>query len=370
MTKRPDPGIIFGHSGWHFAVTLRSLDPWTLSGPRSFRCPENEESTDVKDSLRTAAELMRLQADAIMQAADRLDTERLGRAVDLIADSTGKVVVSGAGTSGIIARKIAATLTSTGTAAIFLHPADALHGALGIVTSDDVAVLVSNSGETAELLTFLPYLEHRKVPLVAIVGNMKSTIARHAEVVLDAFAGQEAGPLNLAPTSSTSVALAMGDMLAMTIMEEKHITPEAFALNHPSGRLGKRLTLKVADLMHGGADRPRLPPDASWIEVVSTVSSGGLGAATVEDGSGRLIGIITDGDLRRAIQDTGPEGLGRLRAEDFMTADPVTVTPELLAYEALQVMENRPSQIAVLPVVEGDRCLGLVRLHDLVRTGL
>jgi arabinose-5-phosphate isomerase len=321
--------------------------------------------------LAEASELMRLQAKAITDAADRLDLGAFGRAVELLSEPTGKVVVSGAGTSGVIARKIAATLTSTGTAAVFLHPADALHGGLGIVSAEDVAILVSNSGETDELLVLVPYLQHRKVPVIAIIGNARSTLARYAEVTLDAFARREACPLNLAPTASTSVALAVGDALAMTVMQVKGLTPERFALNHPSGRLGKRLVLKVDDVMHAGPTRPVVLPESSWLEVVGGISQGGLGAATVEDGEGFLLGIITDGDLRRTVELVEASRLGELRAKDIMAPQPVSVSAGRLAYEALELMENRPSQLSVLPVVDAsDRCLGLVRLHDLVRSGI
>lgn len=319
----------------------------------------------------SAAELIRLQAKALLDAADRLDADAFGAAVDLVSSCEGRVLLSGAGTSGMIARKIAATLTSTGTAALFLHPSDALHGALGIVTTDDVAIVISNGGETDELLALLPYLEHRKVPVIAIVGNMASTLAARSAVALDAYVARETCPLGLAPTASTSVALALGDILAVTVMEAKRLTPEQFAFNHPSGRLGKRLTLKVGDVMRGGPDRPAVAADASWAQVVGTLTAGGLGAVTVEDADGVLLGIVTDGDVRRTVATTEAEGMASLTAGAVMTARPVSVLPAALAYDALQVMENRPSQINVLPVIdETGRCLGLLRLHDLVRSGI
>jgi arabinose-5-phosphate isomerase len=332
--------------------------------------PHREEG-GLNGELRQASDLMRQQAESIIEAAGRLETDQFARAVSLLSETEGKAVLSGAGTSGIIARKIAATLTSTGTPALFLHPSDALHGALGLVDSKDVAVVVSNSGETHELLTFLPYLQHRKVPLIAIVGNLRSTIARNADALLDAFAARESCPLNLAPTSSTSVALALGDALAMTVMQVRELTPQRFALNHPSGRLGKRLTLTVSDLMHAGADRPRVTPQSTFFDVVSAIGEGGLGAVTVEGPDDHLLGIITDGDLRRVIESADPENLSGVPADGFMTREPVWVAPDRLAYEALQLMENRPSQISVLPVADyGGHCVGLVRLHDLIRSGL
>jgi arabinose-5-phosphate isomerase len=317
-----------------------------------------------------AIDMLRLQGEAVIEAAERLDPQSFARAVKLIDGSTGKAIVIGTGTSGIIARKIAATLTSTGTAAVFLHPSDALHGALGIVTSDDVAIILSNSGETDEILVILPYLELRNVPIISIVGNVNSTLANRSDAVLDAFAAREACPLNLAPTASTSVALAMGDVLAMTLMQGRSLTPEGFAFNHPSGRLGKRLTLTVDALMRSGDERATIPPDATWLEVVCAISAAGLGAVTVEGEGAELLGLITDGDLRRTIQSTPLDRLGSLQAKEFMTSDPMTVTPGLLAYDALQLMENRSSQISVLPVVESGRCVGILRLHDLVRSGI
>lgn len=315
-----------------------------------------------------AAELMKLQAHAIVQAAERLDPAAFRKAVELVSSCRGKVVLCGAGKSGIIGQKIAATLTSTGSPAVSLHPSDALHGGLGIVSADDVAILISNSGET-EVLVLLPYLDDRKVPVIAIVGNTRSTLARRADVVLDAFCEREAGPLNLAPTSTTSVALALGDALAMAVMHLKGITPEGFAQNHPSGRLGKRLTLKVSDVMY--RDHSVVRREASWFDVVTAISQGGIGAVTVEDSDGRLLGLVTDGDLRRTVEQTPPDQLRELLAEACMTVDPVSVPPDLLAYDALQLMENRPSQISVLPVVdELHRCVGIVRVHDLVQSGI
>jgi arabinose-5-phosphate isomerase len=316
--------------------------------------------------------LLRMEADAVARTAARLAPEPVERAVGLLAACRGKVVSVGVGKSGHIAQKVAATLTSTGTPAVFMHPSDALHGGMGIVNgSDDVVVVFSNSGETPELLELLPYLQHRRAPVVAIVGNMSSTLARRADVALDASVEQEACPLNLAPTTSTTVALAVGDALAMTLMGVKRLTPEDFALNHPGGRLGKRLTLKVSDLMHSGEGNPTVGANATLLEVVSAISSGGLGAVSVVDVEGRLEGFVTDGDVRRALQNTSLSDLAELTARDVMTQRPVVVQPEMLAHAALQLMENRPRQIAVLPVVEQDgRSVGLLRLHDIVRSGL
>lgn len=316
-------------------------------------------------------ELLRIEARAIERTAGNLDEAAVVKALSLLAGCKGKVVLLGVGKSGVIAQKIAQTMTSTGTVAVFVHPSDALHGSLGIISSDDVVIALSNSGETEEILALLPALKqmkHKNVSLIAIVGNTASTLAQSATVVLDASVDQEACPLNLAPTTSTTVALAIGDALAMTLMQEKGWTVTDFASNHPAGNLGKRLTLRVADLMH---ESPNIQPAAGWMEVVTTISKFGLGAVNVVDENAHLKGIITDGDLRRVLERTAPENFGALTAENMMTRGPITVGKETLAYDALQLMENRPSQISVLPVVdESGVCLGLLRLHDIVRSGL
>ena len=325
----------------------------------------------TKTHLSEVQNLLRIESDAIAQTATRLDPASVERVVDLLAECKGKVVIVGVGKSGIIGQKIAATMTSAGTAALYLHPSDALHGGLGIVQSNDVVIVLSNSGETDEIVAMLPYLKNRQVAIVAIVGNLNSTLARRADAVLDASVDKEACPLNLAPTTSTTVALAIGDALAMTVMKVKGLTSDDFAVNHPAGRLGKRLTLRVGDLMHRDGENPTIAMGSSWVEVVRAISKGGLGAVCVIDTAGRLAGIITDGDLRRAIEQTSHESLAKLTSDDFMTCKPVVATPELLAFDALQLMEDRPSQISVLPVVdENEKCVGLIRVHDIVRTGV
>lgn len=324
-----------------------------------------------KNYFSLVTNLLRLESEAIAQTASRIAEGDVRRAIEILASCRGKVVLVGMGKSGIIAQKIAATMTSTGTAAIYLHPSDALHGGIGIVASDDVVMALSNSGETDEVISMLPHLKHRRVPLIALVGNINSTLARHADVVLDASVDKEACPLNMAPTTSTTVALALGDALSVVLMEVKGLTTDDFAQNHPAGRLGKRLTLKVADLMHSGRNNPTIEPDAPWLEVIAAITRGGLGAVNVVDAGGHLLGIITDGDLRRTIQKIKHTELETLTGSMMMTSNPVVARPELLAYDALRLMEDRPRQISVLPVVtrEGD-CVGLIRVHDIVRTGL
>lgn len=324
-----------------------------------------------KNYFSQVVDLLRLESEAIASTATRLDRASVERAIELLASCTGKIVLVGVGKSGVIAQKIAATMTSTGTAAVFLHPSDALHGGMGIVVYEDVVVTLSNSGETDEIIAMLPYLRERQVPIIAVVGNLRSTIAARADVVLDASVDQEACPLNLAPTTSTTVALAIGDALAMTLMQARGWTLEDFAQNHPAGRLGKRLTLRVTDLMHSGDHNPTIGEEASWLEIITAIGRGGLGAVNVIGSAGRLVGIITDGDVRRVLERTKGSELELLRCSAMMTNDPVVVAPDLLAYDALRLMEDRPSQISVLPVVDDKRgCVGLIRLHDIVRSGL
>jgi arabinose-5-phosphate isomerase len=327
----------------------------------------NPRAQEIKTDSAKVAELLRLEASSIDAAADRLDAASVDVALRLISDCEGKVIVTGVGKSGVIAQKIAQTLTSTGTVGIFVHPSDALHGSLGVVKDGDVIIALSNSGETDEILAIMPTLKQRQVSVIAIVGNVDSSLARQSDVVLDASVDKEACPLNLAPTTSTTVALAIGDALAMTVMESRGLTAEDFAANHPAGRLGKRLTLTVESLMH---DSPNVAADAGWLEVVKEVSKHSLGAVNVVDNSGKLVGIVTDGDLRRTIEKTDPSEFGSLNAAAMMTPDPITASPEMLAYDALQLMENRPSQISVLPVVADGKCVGILRLHDVVRSGL
>jgi arabinose-5-phosphate isomerase len=339
---------------------LNGLEKWKVFEPMT-----------ISNHFSQVVDLMLMEAEAIRATASRLKRRQVKRALELLYDCRGKVLVVGVGKSGNIAEKIAATLTSTGTAALYLHPSDALHGGLGIVSPDDVVIALSNSGETDEVITMLPYLKHRQVPIIAVVGNVRSTLARTAEVVLDASVDQEACPLNLAPTTSTTVALAIGDALAMTLMQVKGLTMADFAVNHPAGQLGKRLTLRVADLMHSGEENPTIGADAPWLEVIAAITRGGLGAVNVVDQAGRLLGIITDGDLRRALQKIKPAELENLQSGAIMTRAPVVAGPEMLAYDALRLMEDRPSQISVLPVVDVERaCVGLLRLHDIVRSGL
>ncbi len=312
-------------------------------------------------------EILRLEAAAIENVAAKIGRHAVEKAVELLLNCSGKVIVTGVGKSGVIAQKIAQTMTSTGTPAVFVHPSDAMHGGLGILANGDVVLALSNSGETEELVAMLPAIARRDVAMIAIVGNADSTLAKSSDVVLEVSIDKEACPLDLAPTSSTTAALALGDAIAMTLMEAKGLTEADFAVNHPAGRLGRRLTVQVGDLMK---ENPAVSRDAGWMEVVKGISTYALGAVNVVDESGKLLGIVTDGDLRRTIERTAPNDLAALTAESMMTAGPITTTSDTLAFEALHVMEDRASQISVLPVVDGEKCVGLIRLHDIVRSGI
>jgi arabinose-5-phosphate isomerase len=310
---------------------------------------------------------MQAEAEAIGCAARRLD-DAFVRAVALIRQHSGKVVVTGLGKSGFVAQKLAATMCSTGTPAVFLHPVDALHGDVGIYASGDPTIILSKSGTTLELLRLVPVLRELSSPLVGIVGNKTSPLARELDVILDASVRAEADPFNLAPTASTAVANAIGDALALAVRQARNLTPEHFAQLHPAGQLGRNLRVTVAQVMHSEEDVAWAMPDSSMKSVLIAMNQYPLGAACVRGADGELTGLITDGDLRRALQVI--DDIREVKAEDVMTRQPIMVGPEASLQEALRLMEDRPSQISVLPVVDGGRCVGLVRLHDLYQTDL
>jgi arabinose-5-phosphate isomerase len=313
-----------------------------------------------------ARRVLETEAAAILALVDRLD-DRFDRAVALLRECRGRVILTGMGKSGIICRKIAATLASTGTPAFFLHPAEAIHGDLGVVQSDDVVIALSSSGETDEILRLLETIRRLGAHLIAITGVPGSTLAQAADVALDCSIAEEACPMNLVPTASTTAALAFGDALAMTLLVEKGFRQEDFASLHPGGKLGKRL-MRVESLMHGGRHCPIVQADTRMRDVIYEMSSKGLGMTSVVDGAHALLGIITDGDLRRHM-DRAADILG-LTAGEVMTRGPVSIPPGTLAVEALNLMERR--KITSLVVVDGDtsRVVGVVHLHDLWRTEL
>jgi len=309
-----------------------------------------------------ARKVLETEAAAILALVDRLDG-KFDCAVQTLRQCTGRVILTGMGKSGIICRKIAATLTSTGTPAFFLHPAEAIHGDIGVIQGDDVVVALSYSGETDELLRLLETIRRVGAKLIAITGGRSSTLALNADVALDCSVTEEACPMNLVPTASTTAALAIGDALAMTLLVEKGFREEDFASLHPGGRIGKRF-MKVEALMHGGKQCPIVPADTRMRDVIYEMSSKGLGMTCVVDGDAALLGIITDGDLRRHME-RGVEFLN-FTAADVMTRNPVAVPRTTLAAEALALMEQR--KITAVVVADGDnprRIAGVIHLHDL-----
>jgi arabinose-5-phosphate isomerase len=315
--------------------------------------------------LAIARKVLQTEADAILALVDRLD-ERFEHAVRLLLECRGRVIVTGMGKSGIICRKIAATLSSTGTPAFFLHPAEAIHGDLGVLQPDDVVLALSHSGETDELLPLLERIKRLGARLITMTGVPGSTLCQAADVTLDCHVSEEACPLKLVPTASTTAALALGDALAMTLLVAKGFRPEEFASIHPGGRLGKRL-MRAERSMHGGDDAPVVRTGDAMHDVIYEISRKKLGMCCVIDDEDRLIGIITDGDLRRQMMRT-PSLLER-RADDVMTRSPVTVSRETLAAEVLHILQQRKIT-AVVVVDEDQKVLGVVHLHDLWGTEL
>lgn len=319
--------------------------------------------------LDQAKEVLAVEAAAIEALIPRIGGQFM-TAVNLILAGSGRVIVTGMGKSGLVGRKIAATLASTGTPAFFLHPAEAVHGDLGMVTADDVVLALSQSGETAEVLSILPVLRRIGAQMVAICGRADSTLVKNADAFLDVAVEREACPMGLAPTASTTAALAMGDALAVALLTARKFTPEDFALFHPGGSLGRRLLLTVEQVMHAGDDNPLTPVGNTVKEALFVITAKGLGATSIVDGEGRLQGIITDGDIRRSLE-KGYDFLNK-RVEEVMTRTARTITADKLAAQALHVMEkNKPRPITVMPVVDGEgRAIGMIHLTDLLRQGV
>ncbi len=313
-----------------------------------------------------ARKVLETEASAIMALVPRLN-DRFDCAVQLLQECRGRVILTGMGKSGFICGKIAATLTSTGTPAHFLHPAEAVHGDLGVIREDDVIIALSNSGETGEILRLLETIRRLGARLIAITGAPSSTLAQAADVALDCSVTEEACPLNLVPTASTTAALAIGDALAMTLLVEKGFRLEDYATLHPGGALGKRLT-RVEQLMHTGKEIPLVRADTIMREVIYEMSRKGLGMTCVVDEEGRLLGIITDGDLRRQMERAAT--ILDLTAADVMTRGPVSIAPATLAAEALNIMEQRKITSIVVVDRETGKVAGVVHLHHLWRTEL
>lgn len=324
-------------------------------------------SDDDRARLRDLAlAVLRIEADSVTALTERVD-DAFVRACELILGCSGRVVVLGMGKSGHIGGKIAATLASTGTPAFFVHPGEAGHGDLGMVVAGDVALALSNSGETEEIVTLLPMLRRQGIPLIALTGRPESSLARDATVHIDVGVAAEACPLGLAPTSSTTAALAMGDAMAIALLEKRGFTTEDFARSHPGGTLGRRLLLHVGDIMLTGDAVPRVPLEAPFRDALVEMTSKGLGMTAVVDGDGKVHGIFTDGDLRRTL-DRGLD-LHATRIDEVMTPGGVTTDSEVLAAEALAIMEER--SINALLIVDGDgRLTGALNMHTLLRAGV
>lgn len=321
---------------------------------------------DAARICASGVEVVRTEARAIAALEGRID-ERFARACEIMLACSGRIVVTGIGKSGHIARKIAATLASAGTPAFFVHPAEASHGDMGMITPNDVVVALSNSGETEEILTILPLIKRLGVALITLTGNTSSRLATESDVNLDVSVEHEACPLGLAPTASTSAALTMGDALSIALLEARGFGPEDFARSHPGGRLGRRLLLRISDVMHTGDQVPRVREDSLLSDALIEMTRTSLGMTAVVGGDETVIGIFTDGDLRRALE--GEHDPKSTRMVDVMTADCVTVRPDILAAEALKIMQERPCN-ALLVTDEDERLQGVLNMHDLLRAGV
>ena len=318
------------------------------------------------NTLETIRLELQREAEAVNEAAQRVDN-KFCEAVELIYDCQGKIVVTGMGKTGIIGRKIAATLASTGTTAIYLHPAEGIHGDLGMVQKEDIVIAISYSGATSEVVKIIPYLHFHKIPIIAITGNLESELSRNSQIVLDGSIPEGYEPFGLVPTCSTTVALAIGDALAVALLKKRNFREEDFALFHPGGTIGRKLLLQVKDLMHKNEEIPVVPQGAGLDQVVLEMTGKKLGCTCVTNGSGKLMGIVTDGDLRRLIT-KGIKGL-KQKASQIMTVNPLTIYQDILAVDALNLMET--NKITMLPVVDSNNIpIGFLHMHDLIQAGV
>ncbi len=318
-------------------------------------------------SIEQAKKVLRIEADAVAALIERID-ESFEQAVELILKCRGRVVVTGMGKSGLIGKKIAATLASTGTPALFLHPAEGIHGDLGMVTRGDAVIALSNSGETDEISRMLPSLKRLGIRIIALTGNSESTLAKNSDVVINVGVKEEACPLGLAPTASTTATLAMGDALAVVLLDKRGFREEDFACFHPGGALGRRLLLRVRDLMHTGDAVPLVSETTLIKDAIYEISSKKMGVTAVVDASGKLVGVISDGDLRRWMEKTG-ENLLTKTAQDIMTRNPKVANKDSLAAEAVAIMEKH--SITCLIVADASSVPeGVIHLHDLLKAGV
>ena len=375
MTQAPEIAIDGGlgsnsqteHSQWSGMSAQHHL---TTPAPTSEDSPMSAAPTpdSIRDSALRASgvSVIETEARALSALVDRVD-ERFAAACRLMLSCRGRVVVTGMGKSGHVARKIAATLASAGTPAFFVHPGEASHGDVGMITAADMVIALSNSGETDEILTILPIIKRLGLPLVTLTGNDHSRLANEADVNIDVSVEQEACPLGLAPTASTTAALAMGDALAIALLEARGFSAEDFARSHPGGRLGRRLLLHISDVMHTGADAPRVRSGETVSNALVEMSRSRLGMTAVVDGADRVLGVFTDGDLRRAIEND--IDMKQTLIDEVMTRNCVTVAPETLAAQAVHIMQQRA--INSLPVVDdATRLVGALNMHDLLRAGV
>ena len=332
--------------------------------PASPAAAAQRTAVEPAHALSLARDVLATEANAILQLAARLGADFVA-AVELILNCEGRVVVSGIGKSGHIARKLAATLASTGTPAFFVHPAEASHGDLGMITAADVVVMLSNSGESDELLLLTPHLKRQGAKIVALTGNDQSSLAQAADVHLDAAVDAEAGPLGLAPTASTTATLALGDALALVLLDARGFSVEDFARSHPGGPIGRRLLTRVRDVMVSGSALPIVAIDSTLAEAVVTMSGKGMGMTAVADADGRVAGIFTDGDLRRCLDRV--RDLANVGVREVMTKNPRAIGPERLAIDCVELMEGVPKVTVLLVVDDDHRLVGALHLHDLFR---
>jgi arabinose-5-phosphate isomerase len=321
----------------------------------------------MENIINIARKVLKIEADTVAALAEKLDSA-FEKAIDIIFKSKGRVVVTGMGKSGLVGKKIAATLASTGTPAFFMHPAEASHGDLGMVTADDVIIAISNSGETEELVGLIPFLKRFDVSLISMTGSRNSTLAKSADVHLDVSVKEEACPLGVVPTASTTAALAMGDAVAVALLVKRGLKQEDFAFFHPGGNLGKKLFIKVKDLMHTGDALPFVSPEAEMTKAVVEISSKRLGVAIVIDSSKKILGVLTDGDIRRGIEKQG-KGFFDTKVGEVMTKNPKTIAEDELAVKALSIMETHSITSLAVPDSDG-KAIGVIHLHDILKQGI